>query len=128
MRDYSMLNELPVISVEPTFVDGRLAAVKVYGIPKSTNELTKWTMLYEKNSKYVRLTEDLESHQVVFVDDYKTIIISTEFIIRRDTWQSEYSPSIYIENSEIMDIERERKSIINSKIKSDNLQRALDAI
>lgn len=140
LREYPKLGNHAVENVYPTFVDGKLAAVKVVGkdiIFASQFPATDWHNLYD--TKYGRLPKKLHDAYSSWDSDWtyyymggcKTIIVNpneVKLIFHSDIRKHYYYPYIYIENSIVMDKERRRLEELDRRNKADERQHSLDAI
>lgn len=113
LANYRTLYEYPISDVIPTFVDGKVAAVKVFGkrkLVESVNMIiTQWAILYGSSDKFTTIYSKGFS-EGVFVDEYRTVIVSEGWFEKGsydDSTQQHYVvPSIYIEDSFVMDVAR----------------------
>ena len=117
LDNYQTLYEYPISDVIPTFVNGKVAAVKIYGKRKKIDDcpaltVTQWAKLYGDSDKFTTIYSNLFS-EGVFVDEYRTVIVSywggllEKRAYDRNRKLTYYVPSIYIEDSYIMDAARE---------------------
>lgn len=145
LRDNPRIGNNSIKDIYPTFVNEQLVAIRIVGEKRIELEYpaTDWHKFYDQ--KYDRVPYDYSKDDVydwkfMYIDGCKTIVVHPNLLYTPYNllyMPSKYSqrselryvyPSIYIENSLVMDKVRREERFLEENKKADERQRTLDLI